>query len=90
MLLDISTLTWNRNFIPNIERPARVTACQTPEGMGKRSPFASGECGDTAELRAKPGSRALTIGSETMVYAVGFENVTRCAIAAECWSRRWP
>ena len=37
MLLDISTLTWNRNFIPNIERPARVTACQTPEGMGKRS-----------------------------------------------------
>ena len=56
MLLDISTLTWNRNFIPNIERPARVTACQTPEGMGKRSPFASrvNRSGSWRASRARP------------------------------------
>ena len=32
MLLDNSPLTWNRNFIPNIERSLRVTAYQSPEG----------------------------------------------------------
>jgi len=32
MLLDNSPITWNHNFIPISERPARVTACQSPEG----------------------------------------------------------
>ena len=29
MLLDISTLTCNRNVIPSSERPVRVAACQS-------------------------------------------------------------
>ena len=34
--------------------------------------------------------RASMLGAGTMFYTVGFENVTRCAIAALCWSRRCP
>ena len=56
--------------------------------------FSAGTLSRRAERRrdaaASPSLSRLDVRRGTMFYTVGFENVTRCAIAALCWSRRCP